>query len=73
MYHCQLKGNKQTDESACCIVYYAGNSLGLKGLVNEMHCCPSCTKPDTSVTSLVQVLPVVVSTVSGHAPDPPRH
>ena len=47
--------------------------LGLKGLVKEMHCCPSCTKPDTSVTSLVQVDPVVVSTVSGHAPDPPRH
>jgi hypothetical protein len=29
--------------------------------------------PDTSETSLVQVLPVVVSTVSGHAPTPPRH
>ena len=46
---------------------------GLKGLVKEIHCCPSCTKPDTSVTSLVQLEPVVVSTVSGHAPEPPRH
>ena len=48
-------------------------SPGLKGLVKEMHCCPSDTEPDTSETSLVQVPPVVVSTVSGHAPDPPRH
>jgi hypothetical protein len=49
------------------------SSPGLKGLVKEMHCCPSDTVPDTSETSLVQVLPVVVSTVSGHAPVPPRH
>ena len=55
------------------IISYITGSLGLKGLVKEMHCCPSWTKPDTSETSLVQVLPVVVSTVSGHAPDPARH
>ena len=54
------------------IIFQAGLH-GLKGLVKEMHCCPSWTKPDTSETSLVQVLPVVVSTVSGHAPRPPRH
>jgi hypothetical protein len=49
------------------------SSPGLKGLVNEIHCCPSDTVPDTSETSLVQVPPVVVSTVSGYAPVPPRH
>ena len=46
---------------------------GLKGLVKEMHCCPSRTKPDTSETSLVQIPPFVVSTVSGHTPAPLRH
>ena len=47
--------------------------LGLKGLVKEIHCWPSSTNPDISETSLVQAEPTVASTVSGHAPDPPRH
>ena len=50
--------------------YY--NLLGLKGLVKEIHCCPSSTSPDTSKTSSVQE-PAVESSVSGHAPSPPRH
>ena len=49
------------------------NLLGLKGLVKEMHCCPSSTNPLISETSLVQADATVASIVSGHAPEPPRH
>ena len=49
------------------------NLLGLNGLVKEMHCWPSSTNPLMSETSLVQADPTVASTVSGHAPEPPRH
>ena len=42
-----------------------------KFLVKVTHCCPSTLTPPTRVTSSVQVPDE--SSVSGHAPSPPRH